>query len=93
MREGSQAYTAEMKRLGIPYQYGALTQVPFDTLSDFFRGTRGAMLDMYRNPDKIMEATEKLLPIMIDIGVKIVGGCCGTSPATIISIKNLIDTL
>ncbi len=70
MREGAQVYTEEMKRLGIPYQYGALTQVPFDTLSDFFRGTTGAMLDMYRNPDKLMEAVEKLLPVMIDMGVK-----------------------
>ena len=69
MLNGAQAYTEEMKRLGIPYQYGAITQAPFDTISDFFRGTRGAMLDMYRNPDKLMEATEKMLPIMLQMGV------------------------
>ncbi len=29
---------------------------------------------------------------MIKLGAKIVGGCCGTSPATIKEIKNLIDS-
>jgi uroporphyrinogen-III decarboxylase len=69
MRSGAQAYAEEMKRLGIPPQYGALTLAPFDTISDFFRGTRGAMLDMYRTPDKLLEAIEKMLPIMLQEGV------------------------
>ncbi len=34
--------------------------VPFDMISDFLRGMRGAMLDMYRRPDKLMQACEKL---------------------------------
>jgi uroporphyrinogen-III decarboxylase len=33
------------------------------------RGTKGAMLDLYRRPDKIIEMTEKLLPLMIKIGL------------------------
>ena len=70
MRNGARAYIEKMKGLGIPLQYGAITQAPFDTISDFFRGTRGAMLDMYRNPDKLMEATEKMLPIMLQMGVR-----------------------
>jgi len=69
MLSGAQAFSEEMKRLGIPPQFGAFTQAPFDTISDFFRGTRGTMLDMYRNPDKLQEATEKLLPIMLEMGV------------------------
>jgi uroporphyrinogen-III decarboxylase len=59
-----------MQSLGIPAQFGAFSQAPFDTISDFFRGTRGAMLDMYRQPDKILAATDKLLPIMIEMGVR-----------------------
>jgi hypothetical protein len=35
--------------------------VPFDMISDFLRGMRGAMLDMYRCPDKLMQACEKML--------------------------------
>jgi uroporphyrinogen-III decarboxylase len=67
--KGAVEITEEMKKLGIPPIAGALTQAPFDTISDFFRGSRGAMLDMYRNPDKILEAIEKILPIMIQLAV------------------------
>jgi uroporphyrinogen-III decarboxylase len=50
-------------------QFASGTQAPFDTLSDYFRGTTGTMLDMFRHPDKILEATEKLLPIMLRLGL------------------------
>jgi uroporphyrinogen-III decarboxylase len=38
-------------------------------ISDFFRGTQGSMLDMFRNPDKLLKATEKMLPIMLQAGL------------------------
>jgi len=69
MINGAVAYAAKCKELGFPLQAGSLTQAPFDTLSDFLRGTRGAMLDMFRQPDKLMEATEKLLPMMLKLGL------------------------
>lgn len=69
MLSGALAYAEEMKQLGFPLQFGALTEAPFDVIADFFRGTQGAMLDMYRNPDKLIEATEKMLPIVLRIGV------------------------
>ncbi len=50
-------------------QTGGFTQAPFDTLGDFFRGTKGLMLDMYRTPDKVVKACEKLLPFMIEIAL------------------------
>ncbi|MEW6440974.1 MAG: uroporphyrinogen decarboxylase family protein [bacterium] len=68
--DAARAYGEEMKSLGIPPQFGAITQAPFDTLSDFFRGTRGAMLDLYRQPEKLLAATEKLLPIMLRSAVR-----------------------
>jgi len=34
--------------------------VPYDMISDFLRGMRGAMLDMYRCPDKLLAAIEKI---------------------------------
>ncbi len=34
--------------------------VPYDMISDFMRGMRGAMLDMYRRPDKLLAAIEKI---------------------------------
>jgi uroporphyrinogen-III decarboxylase len=62
-------FNQKAKGLGYPLQYGALSQAPYDTLSDFFRGMRGAMLDMYRRPEKIIAACEKLLPFMLEMAV------------------------
>ena len=58
-------FTEEMESLGFPRQFVSSAFAPFDYIGDFLRGTRGIMLDMYRNPDKLLEATEKVLPIMI----------------------------
>jgi len=63
------AFNDEMAALGFPAGAGGFTKVPFDTLGDTLRGTRGIMVDIYRQPDKILEAIEALTPIMIDMGV------------------------
>lgn len=62
-------YTEMAREAGFPLQTGAFTQAPFDTLGDFFRGTKGLMLDMYRRPDKVAKACEKLLPIMFETAI------------------------
>jgi len=62
-------FEAEMPTLGFPaYQAGA-TKAPFDVIGDTLRGTRGIMLDMYRQPDKLLQAMEALTPIYIQLGV------------------------
>lgn len=65
----SRRYTEIAREAGFPIQTGAFTQAPFDTLGDFFRGTQGLMLDMYRRPDKVIKACEKLLPIMFETAI------------------------
>jgi uroporphyrinogen-III decarboxylase len=62
-------FTKEAKEAGFPMQFGAVTQAPFDTLSDFFRGMKGTMLDLYRRPEKVVAACEKLLPFMVEMAV------------------------
>lgn len=62
-------FSQEAREAGFPMQFGAVCQAPFDTLSDFFRGMKGAMLDMYRRPEKVIQACEKLLPFMIEMAV------------------------
>lgn len=66
---GAMAFAQKMKDLGFPPQFGSLAQAPFDTISDFFRGTKGAMLDMFRYPDKLIAAMEKMLPVMLQTGL------------------------
>ena len=60
---------AELATLGFPNILGGFTKAPFDTIGDTLRGTRGIIMDMYRQPDKLLRALEALTPIMIGMGV------------------------
>jgi Uroporphyrinogen decarboxylase (URO-D) len=63
------AFDGEMTSMGIPNILGGFTKAPFDTIGDTLRGTKGIMLDMYRQPDKLHQALEALTPIMIGMGL------------------------
>ncbi|MCX8022049.1 MAG: hypothetical protein N2745_04675 [Syntrophorhabdaceae bacterium] len=63
-------FIEEAKREGFPLDAIAITNAPFDKLGDYFRGTKGIMLDMYRRPDLLIMACERLLPFMIERGVE-----------------------
>ena len=69
MADGARRWALQSRELGFPAQAGALSQAPFDTLSDFLRGTQGAMVDMFRRPDKLLAALEKLYPVMLEAGL------------------------
>ena len=60
------AYTEEMKKLGFPLLYGASADAPFDYLADQLRGTRGSMLDMYRQPEKMLAAIDLFTTMSIE---------------------------
>ena len=61
---------ATISALGIPPLIGGFTKAPFDTLGDTLRGTRAIMLDMYRQPAKLLAALDRLVPIAIEMGVR-----------------------
>jgi len=63
------SFQRKMREQGFPLSCGAITLAPFDVFSDTLRGMRGAMLDMYRQPDKLIRGMEKLLPLLIDLAV------------------------
>jgi uroporphyrinogen-III decarboxylase len=65
----SRRFNERAREEGFPIQFGGSTQAPFDTLGDYLRGTKGLMLDMYRRPDKVIKACEKLLPYMFELAV------------------------
>ncbi len=52
-----------MAALGYPPHghMGGVGGAPFDTVSDFLRGMQGTMIDMYRRPQKLIAACEKIL--------------------------------
>jgi uroporphyrinogen-III decarboxylase len=53
----------DLANLGFPAHggMGGAGGAPFDVISDFYRGMKGAMLDMYRCPDKLLAACDKIL--------------------------------
>jgi hypothetical protein len=52
--------------MGFPPWSGSLTEAPFDVLGDTLRGTKGIMLDMYRQPDMLKRACERIVDIMAE---------------------------
>jgi hypothetical protein len=54
---------------GFPNILAGFTKAPFDVIGDTLRGTKGIMLDIYRHPDKLIQAMEALVPLMIGLGV------------------------
>ena len=69
--EGAAQFHEEMAALGFPPGMGTAMYAPFDHISDMLRGMRGVMLDMYRQPDKLLEATEKIyFPSIFEAGVE-----------------------
>ncbi len=58
-------FSEELANLGFPSlsHGGGVGGAPFDAISDYYRGMRGAMLDMYRQPDNLLAAAEKILEL------------------------------
>ncbi len=59
----------EITALGFPLFLDGLSKAPYDVLGDTLRGSRGVMLDMKRRPEKLLEAMDRLTPLMIKLGV------------------------
>jgi hypothetical protein len=53
---------------GYPAFSGGFTKAPFDVIGDTLRGTRGVIMDIYRRPDELMEACERITPFMVKSG-------------------------
>ena len=70
-----QQITGEVGRIALEEGYpgfsGGFSGAPFDMLTDMLRGTQGIFIDMYRQPEKIHAAMERLVPIAIEEAVSI----------------------
>lgn len=62
--------TTRTAAMGFPPGIGRICHAPFDTIGDFIRGTRGIMLDMYRRPEKVLAALDKMVPIHIRMAME-----------------------
>lgn len=60
-------FEREMWDAGYPSSGGNRIVAPFDIVSDIMRGLNGTILDMYRQPEKLKAACEKILEMQITI--------------------------
>ncbi len=59
----------EQLESGIPRLWSLVAIAPFDTIADTLRGTQGVIMDMYRQPDKLLDAMKKITPLTIETTV------------------------
>jgi hypothetical protein len=57
-------------RLGLPTLWGPTIKAPYDCIADTLRGTKGIVMDRYRQPEKIIAAAERFVPLQIDMAVR-----------------------
>lgn len=50
---------------GFPSTMGIINVAPFDAIGDTLRGTRAIMMDMFRHPDKLLEAIDVMTEMTI----------------------------
>jgi uroporphyrinogen-III decarboxylase len=86
---GAMEFNRKLVELGFPNIMGSAALAPFDFISDILRGTRGAMVDMRRVPEKLQAMIEKIYPIMLRMGLnaKRVG-----QPGVFIPLHKCLDT-
>ncbi|OGP53658.1 MAG: hypothetical protein A2Y65_04730 [Deltaproteobacteria bacterium RBG_13_52_11] len=63
--------SASIMGKGYPSFSAGFSKAPFDAIGDSLRGTRGVLTDMFRNPDKLIEACERITPFMIKLGAAV----------------------
>lgn len=57
--------SGDLAASGYPLTYGAIGICPYDFVSDFLRGMRGSMLDLFKRPEKLKAAVELFTPVCI----------------------------
>jgi uroporphyrinogen-III decarboxylase len=78
-----------LKEAGFPLAWASTAQPPFDLVGDFLRGRKGVMLDMYRRPEKLEAAVEKMLPMALEMGIR--GARMSGNPRVFIAIHGGIE--
>ncbi len=70
-----QAAIMEVSQVAVSRGYpsffgGVMAQAPYDFFADMQRGTRGILLDLYRQPEKLLEAIDAHLKLTIETTIK-----------------------
>jgi hypothetical protein len=63
------SFVTDMVENAFPPMYLTFSLSPYDFLADIIRGTEGCMIDMFRRPEKLKEAINKVTPYCIEMGL------------------------
>jgi hypothetical protein len=74
---------------GFPPLMGGVMLAPFDTVADMLRGTHGSVLDMFRQPEKLLEALDVITQNSIQSTVGMVN--MATSPIVFVPMHKGAD--
>ncbi len=55
--------------MGYPPLMGGAALAPFDTIADMLRGTHGSVMDMYRQPEKLLESLDVIMERSVESAV------------------------
>lgn len=55
---------------GFPSFVGGMAQAPYDVIADSLRGTRGVTMDIYRQPEKLLETLEAIVDRFVKSSVQ-----------------------
>jgi hypothetical protein len=62
-------FDREATAAGYPSIFGGQSHAPFDILADTLRGTKGIFKDIYKQPEKVLAAMDKITQMNIDCGM------------------------
>ena len=77
-------------RWGSPSMISGFSFAPFDIIADTMRGTRGALMDLYRRPQELLAAVEAVISNAIDMAIK--PSWPGAAPTVLIPLHKGADS-
>jgi len=83
------AHGKRLAEAGFPMSWSAFGAAPFDLVGDFLRGRKGVMLDMFRCPEKLEAAAQKMLPMAVEMAVR--GAAMSHNPRVFIAIHGGVE--
>jgi hypothetical protein len=66
-REAMKLMSSELRSYGFPSFRGGFSYAPMDFIGDYVRDIRNVLLDIYRMPDKIIQATESVKKLLFEL--------------------------
>jgi hypothetical protein len=63
------ALDKEAQEAGHVQFVGGISKAPFDVIADTLRGTQAMMADIFRRPEKVLKAIDRLTPLLIKWGL------------------------